>query len=467
MAPPLPHAHPKPAPARRKLGAGPIALVLFALAFPEAARGQSTFPDSLLGSAQGDSITVAGAVARAREYAPSVQAALAELAAARSDSAAARTNHWPSFFFRSGATVAPPGFYDPTVTDLGQYQIQLGMEVSLLNGGALARERLRAVLEAQAASAEVRVASREAGLRAAEAALDLVRQSAQQGVEREALDWLDRLHALLQSQVRAGAHGKADLVRIEVERDAAMSSLLQAIQEQEALRRELAELTALPQLAGVRLIVPEAEFELPPSPADSLALLELRRLSATTRQSEIEVRQREVALQEARRANALSLQLSADAGLWGADLSAAVPDDLKAEDPDATFGDRLKRDLGASTSFELRKPIFNPSAAHTIRAREASLRAANLRLEAARARNAREALDALGQWRAGATRLTLARHSVELARENLLRLRSLYLGGSASLLELLDARRELVEAASRLADARFDARLARFQAEVP
>jgi len=49
--------------------------------------------------------------------------------------------------------------------------------------------------------------------------------------------------------------------------------------------------------------------------------------------------------------------------------------------------------------------------------------------------------------------------------ENLLRLRSLQASGSATLLELLDARTTLDDTRARLAQARFDARLARLEAE--
>jgi len=61
----------------------------------------------------------------------------------------------------------------------------------------------------------------------------------------------------------------------------------------------------------------------------------------------------------------------------------------------------------------------------------------------------------------------VAREAALRAEENLLRLRSLYAGGGAGLLELLDARRELDDARALLADARFEARQAHYQAGIP
>ncbi len=77
----------------------------------------------------------------------------------------------------------------------------------------------------------------------------------------------------------------------------------------------------------------------------------------------------------------------------------------------------------------------------------------------------RAALELLDRWRDAALRVTRARASVAQAEENLLRLRSLHASGSAPLLELLDARSTLDATRIRLAGARFDARLARLEAE--
>jgi outer membrane protein TolC len=143
-----------------------------------------------------------------------------------------------------------------------------------------------------------------------------------------------------------------------------------------------------------------------------------------------------------------------------------VPEDLKQQDPGATFADRLQRDLGASITLQFRRPLFDPTTGYAVQAEQSRLRAAELRQSAALADRQREILDLLSRWRSASARVTLARTSLERASDNLIRMRSLYAGGASSLLELLDALQQWDEARDRLADARSDARLAHWEGEI-
>ena len=107
----------------------------------------------------------------------------------------------------------------------------------------------------------------------------------------------------------------------------------------------------------------------------------------------------------------------------------------------------------------------DPAAPHDVAGRTAASAGATLRAQTAIAEARRAALELLDRWRNATRRVTRAEASVALAEENLLRLRSLHASGSAPLLELLDARRQLDDTRIRLAEARFDARLARLEAE--
>src|SRR5438093_61986 len=124
--------------------------------------------------------------------------------AAGLDSAAAALNRRPAYTLTGGATVAPPFSYDPVITNLGEYRLLVGMQVPLRDAGERRRERAQAGIGAASASAELERAAREAGERAAEVALGLLRLKAQERSDREALDWLDRLSSLITAGVRAG-----------------------------------------------------------------------------------------------------------------------------------------------------------------------------------------------------------------------------------------------------------------------
>src|SRR5262245_7095409 len=164
-------------------------------------------------------LTVRECVRRARERAPEVRIARATSLAARQDSVGHSFDQRPSFSVFGGATVAPEGYYDPTLTDLGSYELKVGMDWPLRDAGVRAHGRRAAELDARAAIADQRLATRDAGLRAGELALASVRLTEQERAQRDALDWLERLAAELASGARAGIRGRADAHRATLERD--------------------------------------------------------------------------------------------------------------------------------------------------------------------------------------------------------------------------------------------------------
>src|SRR2546426_11299091 len=114
---------------------------------PAAPAGASALPPDTTSRPPGAiSLTVEQCVTLARERAPDVTAAAALRLSARSDSIATWYNRRPSFALSGGAALAPKGFYDPVITNLGDYQLTLGMGWPLLDGGIRARERARAAL---------------------------------------------------------------------------------------------------------------------------------------------------------------------------------------------------------------------------------------------------------------------------------------------------------------------------------
>src|SRR5207249_4891536 len=280
-----------------------------------------------------------------------------------------------------GATVAPKGFYDPALTHLGEYQLKLGAEWPLLDAGRRARERTRASLEAAEAGADGFRAGVEAAMNAANTALEVLRQNENEAAQVEALAWLDRLQAELEAGVRTGTHSRSDAQRARVERQAVQAALLDARQAREVAQRRLAELIGVP--GPLALHEPAPEQDALPAPSDSTHVMARVLQLPEVRQGEIDLAREQVALREAQSKNTLQVGLAADAGVWGADLTHAVPPDLRAENPDATLADRLRRDLGASVSVQLKRPILDPSARPSVAARREAVRAATLRRDAA------------------------------------------------------------------------------------
>jgi outer membrane protein TolC len=439
---------------RRGLG---LLVVISAACLPGAAAA-ATMPDSL---------TVEDCVALARSRAPEVLLASGLEASARADSFAVAYNGRPEFFFLASAYVAPRGFYDPVITNLGEYRLQLGMKVPLLDGGARARERTRAGYSTASSALDRAQAARESGRRAALLGLTILKQQENERTQAEMLTWLERLAANIASGVRGGARSRADATRADLESARVRSALVEVRLEIAALGRELGELIGLPAGDVPRLRESVASPDTGPSPADSARLLAAVSDLPGVRRAQIEAAQEQLAVRDAEHRHAFELGLVADAGFAGAGLTSAVSEGLRLSDPDATFADRLRQDLGASVALELRRPILDAAQPHVLAARARGYDAAIARADQAANRARREALDVLARWRAAAGRVGVESASTESADENLLRLRSMYAGGGAALLELLDARQQLDEARARLAEARFEARAARYDAELP
>jgi outer membrane protein TolC len=414
--------------------------------------------------APGDTVTIHECVAMAREHAPAILAAGSDLLAAAYESTAVARERGPDWAITSDATVAPRGFYDPTVTDLGGYDLKLGFDWPLADGGKRFLARRRSALDLAQARWQSMQTARDVGLRAGELAAELLRLQEIATAQGGAVEWTVSLGALVKRGVTSGVRSAADSIRVGLERDAALLSLESTLQEARTDELELLVLLGRDPLGHV-VIAPAPGSDRPPGEDDSLRVVASADRAPEVGLAEITAARGSLDLIEARRRNAATLDLAADAGLAGADLTAALPEDLKAANPDATLGDRLRRDLGASVAFHFRMPVLDKSAARHARAREETLRAARAKALAERGTQRRVALDLLSQWRFAYRRAELAQASRDRAEDALLRVKSLYAGGATTLLDLLDARRVTEEARERLAEARRDARLAQLRVE--
>ncbi|HYV51169.1 MAG TPA: TolC family protein, partial [Dongiaceae bacterium] len=430
-----------------------------------AARPTGAAPADSAATTAPESLRVADCVRLARASGPDVVAAALQYQAAQYDSIAAGTNGRPAFSIFGGVTIAPEGFYDPALTDLGSYEMKAGLALPLLDAGSRARARARGALNAVSQGWGFQQAARDGGLRAGSLALLLLRLREEETSLRETLTWLDRLTTLIGSGVRAGSRSRSDEVRVALESDEVKATLEANQRDAHAAARELNLWIGRPASATTAIhdLAPSEEHD--PADEDSLRLLMATENLPELRVAETAEALGRVELEETRKRNALRADFFLDAGFWGSDLTAWVPPDLQFEDPGATFGDRLLRDLGASMGVTFRLPVLDASLSPETHARAASLRAASLAVAIQRDTQRRLSLDLFDRWRTAAERYAAAGTTVGLADDHLIQQKSLYAAGALTTLELLDARRLLVDARARLAEARFEKRLARMEAE--
>ena len=417
------------------------------------------------GATVSDSLTVDECVALARRLAPGVRAAALDRGVARGDSAAAAVAARPTVAAVAGAVVAPQGFYDPVITNLGDYQLQLSMEWTALDGGRLERARRRGGLDLRAADERAALETRDAGLEAARLAIQLLRLQEEVAAQQLTIEWLGRLADLVRAGVSMGSRGPSDSARVDLELDAAVTALESARLDARTTALALGTLLGRPDSDSLAVRGSSPLADRGPSAADSTRLLAVVERAPEVLLARTLAARSRLDLMDAQRVKSPTVTVSIDAGLLGADLTHLVPPDLLEQQPDATFADRLRRDLGASAAVHLRLPVADATAGPGVRAREAAVKAQEVRGGAEATRQRQETLALLARWSAAFRRVEAERHTRERAEDNLLRVKSLYSAGGTRLLDLLDARRVYEESRQRLADARAENRSLRFEAE--
>lgn len=393
-------------------------------------------------SAPTDSLTVRGCAVMAASGSLETQAARWSALALVRDAAAASRNAAPRFSAQSGVMLAPSGFYDPATTDLGHYDLRLVMERVLLDGGQLRRDRERIAAAAASGAADLTSSTISTALEAARLASALLLAREHLARRRDDESWTARVLDAVRSGARVGVRSPSDVVRLEL--DLRTSSMARADLESEraTLGRALGALL-LPDAVGASfLAVRDTTWtDTVPSAADSEAAIFRTQSNGEVRRAEAAAEITRVDLASARATGAAHLGLALDAGVQGTNLTRLVPPEIAAANAGAGFGDRLRRDLGASVRLDLQMPLHTPGGAATVSAREADMRAASLRVQQARIAARLASLDLLARWNDHARRLADADVAASLADSNLLRMRSLYLAGSTTLLDLFDARR--------------------------
>ena len=338
------------------------------------------------------------------------------------------------------------------------------LDWGLADGGLRARARARSALDLASARLLAAVQARDVGLQVADLATTLLRLREVEAAQREAVSWIDGLALLMRGAVRAGVRTTTDSVRIALERNTAAAALEKTRFDARSAEIDLMALLGRP--ADSTLVIVQPGFpDRPPGVEDSI-----RVMASVSRQPEIAIanvaeERARLDVLEARRTTAPTVDLSLDAGLAGTDLTRPVPGDILASNPDATVADRLRRDLGASATINVRAPVRGSAARLSTQSKAIALRAAGLRSGGELVTQQKIALEILARWRSAYRRLVTAREATVGADQNLLRVKSLYSGGAILLLDLLDARRLYQDAIERHADALQESRSAQFRAE--
>jgi outer membrane protein TolC len=339
---------------------------------------------------------------------------------------------------------APPNGYDPVVTNAGEERFQLVAGKLLYDGGAAAAGIRQAGARREVAAARYRQSVRDVDFEVRVHFAELLAAEREIAARKEGLDRLRDYESLLESRQQAGQAVAADLLRTRVEITSAEADVSDAETRQDTARMALNHLMGRDpgtSLTPAPLPPPAPPAGSSPTPWQSAPEIDAARQAAEAASAALDI---------ARAERKPHLTLFADTGLWGSDTTHAVPPDYAATHPGATFGDRLRRDLGYSLTLDFSMPLTGFGA---IRARIAQ---AELALEQAQKSQHATETQAAFEWSLANRVMERAYRQYQLlsgaepaARDAYLEAESRYRGGAGSSLEVLDAFSKSIDTAVR------------------
>ena len=390
---------------------------------------------SLLAAAAPPPMTLEEVLRRARDANLKLPQATLETEAADRKVREARAERWMKVAIDGDFIYAPPGGYDPVVTNAGEARLQLTAKQPILDGGARKAAIDRARSDRDAARARLRVAEKDLEVEVRSRFAEWLEADAEITARRNGLERLGRYRTSLESRKASGQGIAADLLKTQVRLASDEADAIDAEGRRAEAAAELAAMMGLPPDAPLALVAPAPE----PSPAlDASAAPaagpEVAEAEALERGAQADIR-------AARAEKRLHLSASADAGWWGADTTRWAVE-------------RWRRDAGFSLGMQVSWLLWDFGASDARIAR-ADLDARRARLEIA----SREREAGLQRARAAATARALSRQIDVLtraepsARDAYLDAESRYRGGAATSLEVIDAYAASVEASVKLAQA--------------
>jgi outer membrane protein TolC len=389
----------------------------------------------LLAAAVPPPLTLEEVLRRARDANLKLPEATLEAEAANWKVREARAERWMKVAIDGDFIYAPPGGYDPVVTNAGEARLQLTAKQPILDGGARRAAIDRARSDRDAARARLRVAEKDLEVEARSRFAEWLEADAEITVRRNGLERLGRYRTSLESRKASGQGIAADLLKTQVRLASDEADAIDAEGRRAEAAAELDAMMGLPPDTPLALVAPEPELpgpqegSVPPAAGPEVAEAEALERGA------------EADILAARAEKRPHLSASADAGWWGADTTRWAVE-------------RWRRDAGFSLGMQVSWLLWDFGASDARIAR-ADLDARQARLEIA----SREREAGLQRAKAAATAQALSRQIDVLARaepsarDAYLDAESRYRGGAATSLEVIDAYAASVDASVKLAQA--------------
>ena len=327
----------------------------------------------------------------------------------------------PALSGKSHYIYTPEEGYDPAVTNGGEYGLQLSADYTLYNGGLnhLAVNKANSNITLSELSLEKVRSDLTLEVRSVYYETDNAKRELE--YQTEALKSLQDYYNYLKESQSGGNAAQSDVLKTEVDLNNAEINLEEAVLNYQKLKKELYNIIFIPVDTLISYIRPaEIDTTLPPEEsADQFIELKLAQMEASLNRFDIQSAQAE---------KLPVINLSGDAGVLGVRPK------------------NYKNDLGYSASVDINVPIFSWGKINAkIQQATVSYEQSKLKVDLMK-KNLQLTRDSLlTEFNLARKKMDAYGNNVKTAEDNFYYSKALFIGGSGSTLEVLDAYRLLNE----------------------
>ncbi|HET9795730.1 MAG TPA: TolC family protein [Thermoanaerobaculia bacterium] len=210
----------------------------------------------LLAAASPAPLTLDDAIRLAHEANAKLPQAALERDSAEEKIREARAERWMKVAIDGDFLYAPPGGYDPVVTNAGEARLQLTAKQPLLDGGARRAAISKAGADRDAATARYRVAEKDLDVEVTSRFAELVEAGDEAEARRGGIERLSRYRTTLESRKASGQGVAADLLKTDVRLASDEADAIDADARAEEARTELNVLMGRAPEAPLTVVAP-------------------------------------------------------------------------------------------------------------------------------------------------------------------------------------------------------------------
>lgn len=326
---------------------------------------------------------------------------------------------FPSLSGRSHYLYAPQEGYDPTVTNGGEYGLQLSADYTLYNGGLnhLAVNKATTNINLSELSFEKARSDLIFEVRSVYYEIDNAKREVE--FQTETLQSLQDYFNYLKESRSGGNAAQSDVLKTEVDLNNAKINLEGAVLNLKKLNKELFSILSIPSDTRISFISPaEIDITLPPDESTD-QFIEVKIV-----QMETDISQFDIQMAQAERFPVVNL--SGDAGVLG----------VKPKN--------YKNDLGYSAAVDINVPIFSWGKINAkIQQATVAYEQSKLKVDLKKKELQLTKDSLLSELDLAKKRMEAYKNNVKTAEDNFYYSKALFIGGSGSTLEVLDAYRLL------------------------